>query len=110
MGNHCVKKYHVSALGINGLYLLSDEKDPPKSFIVIYVGLIIVNDLLWVNKKIQDRSSSNNSDAGFFCMSEKYIVRQSCEAQTVQLERNISREHSQNFPGIIFNQQPTASL
>ena len=45
-----MSKNPVGVLGFNGLYPISNEKEAPKAFIVLYFVIIVVDELIWVDK------------------------------------------------------------
>ena len=57
-----MSKYLVGVLVFNGLYPLSNDKEAPKAFIVLYFFIIVVDDLIWVDKLLQDIACSNNAN------------------------------------------------
>ena len=56
-------KNYVRILLFNVIYPLPDNKEAPKGLIVLYVGLLVVDELIWVKKALQDRACSTNSNA-----------------------------------------------
>ena len=69
----------IGFLGFNDLSPLTNEKDSLKEFIAMYVGLIVVHEILWKNKALQGRACTINADAGLLwssCKTSKYTVLQ----------------------------------
>ena len=102
--------FHVGVLGFNGLVILTNNKWFPKLLILIYVRVLVFGDLLWVEKALQDIACSTNANADIISHGFKTSKIQSCEAQTVQLMRNISCVHSQISSNRILNEHSMSIL
>ena len=94
---HHVEKYHVGVLGFNGLYPLTDDKEVPNAFIVLYVCVIFVYESFGQRRRFNKLHVPPTPIRSFFDMAATLQIMQFCEEHTVPMARTISCDYSQNF-------------
>ena len=95
------KKFHLGVLGLNVHYPLTNKKEVPKAFIMIYAGVLVIDGVIWLKTVLQCRAYGTNTDVELLCngcTTSKYLLLLSTkipagEIYFLQAQSNFSKTY-----------------